>query len=438
MRRWRRAPLALVVVGVGLLVAPVATGAQESGGSDISGFNLDADANGLGVTFGDPLGQPYPTAAGQVPQAQTRLSGAAGYALASLAWPGPLAANAGDLANVVLPLCVPDGDGVCSPAPGDLPPGAQQSVNSPIRAEARSAGPNEVTSPGMSARAFPDEARAEAEVQEASTPGAFSVAAVNTTARSALEEGQAVSTGLSTVSGIKVGPSIAIESVTTEARVSTNGEDLEAGGRTVVKGLTINGQQASVDEHGFHVGEQDSDNPLGEVEAGFNEGFAEGGFEMFVTRPVERREDGVVSYRSGALVIAWAIPDSGGQLLTLSIGGASAIAQAAPGFLDQLDEPPALDSEPPPLVLGESTGSFEGLPAPASDVAAPLQQVAGPDGAPLAALPVQPASFFDGISAASVVLALAGAALLSSGLRRVGVAAVDRVPTACPLEGRPR
>jgi hypothetical protein len=442
--RTARAGIALVVLGLALLLAPVATGAQETGGTGITGFNLDADASGVGVTFGDPKGQPYPTAAGLVPAAQTTLGDAGGHALASLAWPGPLAANVGNLSNVVLPLCIPDGDGVCSPGPGDLPPGTQQLANYPVRAEARSAGPNEVTSPGMSARALGREARAEAEVLEASSPGAFVVNSLNATARSALEEGTALATGKSTITGITVGGSITIESVTTEARASTDGQDIVTGGRTVVQGLVIDGEPATVDENGLHLGGEDSDNPLAEPEAGINEGFKDAGIEIFLTRPVERREGDVVSYRSGSLVIVWNTPltppeSEVVQVLVVTIGGATATAQAAPGFLESLDEDLALGDDLAPLVLGDSTGGLEVLPAPvASDAAAPLAQVAGPDGAPLAAFEVEPASFFTGISPASVVLALVGALLLASGLRRVGAAAVERVPTTCPLEGRPR
>src|SRR5688572_10406132 len=110
MRR-RRAGAAIAAAGLVLLATPVAVWAQAE---QFTGFyNLTAEASGMAVIFGNPETQPYPTAAGQVPETQATLSnGPSAYALSSVAWPGPLLANAGSLSNVLFPLCIPDGDGV--------------------------------------------------------------------------------------------------------------------------------------------------------------------------------------------------------------------------------------------------------------------------------------------------------------------------------------
>ena len=52
--------------------------------------------------MGDPSSQPYPVAAGLVPNAVAQLSaGPSGHALATMAWPGPLAGNAGSLVSIL-------------------------------------------------------------------------------------------------------------------------------------------------------------------------------------------------------------------------------------------------------------------------------------------------------------------------------------------------
>jgi hypothetical protein len=425
----------LVAGAVPLLLAPVAASAQE-GGNEPTGFNLLADSSGVTNTFGAPGQAPYPVAAGTVPQSMSSLSaGPSGHALASVAWPGPLAANAGSLAGLILPLCVPDGAGVCSPKPGDLPHGTLALANYPVRAEADSNGPNEVTQPGMRAKALGNEALADAEVQDASSPDAFAFGSAVTKTRNAIESGKAVSTARSRVTGINVGGVVKIDSVTTEARASNDGKDAESGGSTVVEGLEIGGQPATVDERGVHVGEEGSENPLSDPVAQLNEGMKESGIEIFLTRPAQRRDGDTVSYSSGSLVIVWSIPQSGGYVFTMAIGGSTATAQAAPGFLALLDD--NVPSVEVPSGVAGDTGPLAVVPSEGSAVApASLNPVAGPSGQPLVPLDVAPAAFFDGVSAASILLALIGAALLYLGLRRLGDAALDRAPAACPLEGR--
>jgi hypothetical protein len=427
-------------VGLAVLLVVAVSGptrAQE-GGSEPTGFNLLADSSGVSNLFGAPGQAPYPVAAGTVPQSMSTLSaGPSGHALASVAWPGPLAGNAGSLAGLVLPLCVPDGAGVCSPKPGDLPPGALAAANYPVRAEADSNGPNEVTQPGMRAKALGNEARADAEVQDASSPNAFAFGSAVTRTRNAIESGKAVSTARSHVTGISVAGVVTIDSVTTEASASSDGEKPESGGRTVVEGLEIGGQPATVDESGVHVGEEGSENPLSDPVAELNAGMKESGIEMFLTRPAQRNEGDTASYSSGSLVIVWTIPQSGGYVLTMSIGGSNATAQAAPGFLDALDDAvPAVDI---PSGVASDGAPLAVVPAEGTAVTpAALNPVAGPSGQPLVPLDAVPAAFFDGVSAAAVLLALVGAGVLFAGLRRLGGAALDRAPSACPLEGRPR
>src|SRR5207248_10759003 len=101
----RRTGVLLLVAGVVLLATPVMAAAAptDSSSSDqpqIGLYDVTAESTGIGAPMGDPSSQPYPVAAGLVPNALAQLSaGPSGHALATMMWPGPLAGNAGTLAN---------------------------------------------------------------------------------------------------------------------------------------------------------------------------------------------------------------------------------------------------------------------------------------------------------------------------------------------------
>ncbi|MGH2793635.1 MAG: hypothetical protein ACRDKG_04965, partial [Actinomycetota bacterium] len=132
----------LAVAGAGLgLLAPSAA-AQEEPGSGFGTFSLSAGARAVKVIGPDPI------IVGTVPEASVQLrNGPIGYGLASIAWPGALAANAGSLLALLgNPACTPPNPPPPLPPPPEIPncPGIPQPVldnanalNYPIRAEAR-------------------------------------------------------------------------------------------------------------------------------------------------------------------------------------------------------------------------------------------------------------------------------------------------------------
>src|SRR5687767_4798176 len=93
----RRTGALLLVAGVSMIASPVVAAADTSESAPQLGFfDVVAEATGIGGSMGDPGAQPYPVAAGLVPNSVAQLStGPSGRALATMAWPGPLAGNAG-------------------------------------------------------------------------------------------------------------------------------------------------------------------------------------------------------------------------------------------------------------------------------------------------------------------------------------------------------
>src|SRR4051812_20685781 len=174
-----------------LLATPVVAAAQTNDSSPSIGFyDVTAEATGIGASVGDPTSQPYPLAAGLVPNSVAQAgAGPSGHALSSIAWPGPLAGNAGSLANVI---------------GTPLPPEVVSNGNDPVKAEAQSAGGgrDEQTVGPMSAVVDGDTVEAKAAVADFSAPGLVSAARVVTKSRDFTDSGKIVAVAESNLQGV--------------------------------------------------------------------------------------------------------------------------------------------------------------------------------------------------------------------------------------------
>ena len=429
----RRAGVVAVLLGVVFLALPVGVWAQSS--DDVGLFNMSAQAAGMSVQFGDPTSEPYPVAAGTVPETFATLgTGPSGYALSSVMWPGPLLANAGSLAGILLPACAPV-EGACTPKPDSQ---TTSLANYPVRAEAQSpGGRGEQTVGPMSARVEGANAAALATVSDFDSAGIVTSAKTRTHSRSFVDGTQAISIGESTVSGVEIaGGVVKMSSVSSVARVTSNGVSTQVERTMTIEGLEIDGHPATVDEKGVHI-EGEGGDPGSEATAPLNEELlAPFGMEMFLTRPrEERRAGGEAVVHTGSLVVLWKIPDSDGQEVLVTLGGAGAHVQASPGFLaalegglDELSSPPAFGG-PSGTIGAESVRDAGAAPAvPGGDFApqAPNQGIA---------LGAEPISSFEGIAPGWVVVGVLGGILIGFGLRRVQTAGLVPVG-ACDREGK--
>jgi hypothetical protein len=414
-----------------MLVLPIAVWAQSPPSAGL--FNMTAEASGVSMTFGDPTQQPYPVAAGTVPETSTTLgTGPSGYALASVAWPGPLLGNAGSLAGLLLPACAPVA-GVCTPKPDS---DVTNLANYPVRAEARSSGGHDETTVGpMTARVDGPSSDAFATATDFDATGLVSSARTATHSRSYVDGGNAISSGESVVSGIELaGGVVKMSSVRSFAKITSDGERSTIERTMTVQGLEIDGHPASIDEKGVHV-EGEGGDPGSEVTEPLNENLlAPFGMEMFLTRPlVEKRSGGEAAVNTGSLVVLWKLGDSGQQII-LSIGGAGAHVQASPNFLALIDQGGELSAPAPPI--GAPSGTIGGEAAAAAAPGAP----SGADFAPqlpqrsFGTLATEPASDFQGVAPGWVVVAVLGGVLVGFGLRRIQTAGL--VPVGACENGR--
>ena len=411
MKRWPW--LVLGVVGLASLGIGVygTAAAQEGGGTTVLGLDAVAQSDGIGSTFGDPEAQPYPVAAGQIAHTNATVStGPTGYALASTAWPGPLAANAGSLAVL---LGGP-------PEAGD--------VNYGGRAEAFSTGPTDAELPTMRAHAERALAEAMAGGQDLEGQPGAATGDVQTISRSAYEGTtlRAMSSCTASDIGFAEG-AVAIGSVRTEADASTDGTASAAGGRTVVTGMTVGGQPAEVDENGVRFVDPVVA-PVGE------QILANMGMSMFVASPRTAQDEGRASYRAGPLVVLWEPPESG-QLFVYSFCGSEASVSMRTGtaFTSPVTTPTT-----PVTPAGSSGGSTSGSTSGGSTTPAPSAPPATtvPPSPPPPSVEAEPIGFVRDLSIWPYIVGAVCTVAAGFGLRRARDGALAaRAMTVCPLEG---
>jgi hypothetical protein len=433
-RTSRGVAAALTAGGVALLVTSFAAVAFAEGETGVGFFDVTADATGIGVSFGDPASQPYPVAAGFLPNSNAQLSaGPSGQARASILWPGPLLGNAGSLANVI---------------GTPLPPEVVSNANYPIVAQASSGagGSDSDTLGPMTAKVEGGDSRASTSLSDVSAPGVVSAARVITTSRSYLENGRAVSVAESVLEGVDVGGVVKIATVRTVARGVTDGVAATTSQEVTLSGVTVGDQPATIDREGLHVGGGTA--PVGGVLDAAKPAFDGFGMKAFITDPLKQEASGGAALiESGSVVFEWSPPGSG-QFFTVVLGGSSVRVRATPGSEfggvggvdDGLFSPadPATVLPTPGLSpLTESalsvggavdTGATSPSPGPVAGVAAPIQS-----GAPLELA----AAVSDRVPLGWVLVGMVGALLAASGLHRFRDQALAAAVAGsrCPLEG---
>jgi hypothetical protein len=435
--RRRRQAGALVGAGVVLLVTSLAgagASAQEAG-EELGFFDVGADASGIAVSFGDPTSQPYPVAAGLVPNANTTLSaGPSGQARSSVLWPGPLVSNAGSLANVI---------------GTPLPPEVVSNANYPVVAHAAASGggsQEKVLGP-MTAKVDGADSRASTVLSDVSAPDVVTATRVVTTSRSYVEGGKAIAIAETLLEGVQVAGAVDIARIRTVAKGITDGVTATTTQEVTIAGVKVSDQAATLDGKGLHVG--GGTVPITDVLGGAKPAFDGFGMRAFVTDPLKQEATGGAAVLdSGSVIFEWSPPESG-QFFTVVLGGSSVRVSATPGSGVAADTPADAFFAPadPGTVL--PTPSFSPSADPVSSsfddgaLAAPSSGLPAGDGTAAAAAPTQSGASLELASAVSdrvpfgwVLVGMLGALLAGSGLhsfRQQALAAAIAGGT-CPLE----
>lgn len=429
MKRTRRARAGAAMVAAGLLCAGGAVATLQAGpasADELLSFELMAVAHGAQVFI--PTGEGSPAVAeGDVPQAEAHLAaGPIGRGLASIAWPGPTAGNAGSLLSVLAP---------------QAPPQASQ-LNYPVRAESRTGEtPSTKTfdAPGVSLRStsLPTLVESDAHVQSAQS-GLLGLGAVNALARTQTDDAGAHSEATSAAQGISIAGVLKIDSVTSTATATTSGDRGDGEGHTTVSGVTVAGQPASIDENGLHLADQQGV-PIGAVANQVaDQALKAAGITVTATKPSKEVDGGTVTVNAGVVVIGYKT-DQGP--FTVTLGGASATARSSPG-LGAFDDT-ATDLGTGDLGTGDLSGSDFGGGSLGSEpidlgTAGEGSGTAGGSGREVALGAARNAAAGGKpVRGGAVLLGILGAGLLAVGMRRLGDGVLaEQAGTTCTLEGK--
>ena len=435
--RRRRIGGALILTGLLSGAGALATfQATPASAVEFGSFDLHAGARGTTLFNDDASGARQ--AEGTAPETQATLqNGPVGSGLATIAYPGPLAANGGTLLLVLQPGCtatspagLPSGTTPVCP----LPDAAAKAANDPVKAEAREGDPQPTTTftgiPGteLTATALPEKITADATINKsAAQEGTFGPTSAHSLATTTATEGKAQ--GDSNVQDIDLGGVIKIDSVTSQAIASTDGVNAKVSAATVVHGMTVGGQPAYVDEKGFHIGQQGQDtNAVANQIA--QQALSQGGFNVYVSTPQKEVKGATGTVTAGSLIITQK-SDSG--VTGYIFGGSQANVTAAPGSGDLLTDFSDTGSTDSGSVGSGSltgVGSVSPTGPAAGGAGKPATGQVALGGAQNASTSGKP------IKAGSVVLAAIAAVLLAAGMRRLSddVLAERAAATTCSLE----
>lgn len=294
----RKAVRISVVVAVWLPTLVLVSGLAR-GQATFGGYSLGASASGATWVYDNPgLGIPArPAGELHAAFAETDLdSGPSSYGLASLLWPGQVAANVPGFIQQTFEAESGEEFGFEVP-------------NYPVRAEsAFPQGPEESGSEfggaRMSSSAHRQLSNATAHLNSTGFPGVGSIGSVTAFAADSVEGEVAVSEARSTANDISLfGGLIEIDQVVTRAEATSDGVEGKVGGRTVVTGARIQGNEVSIDNNGVHAG-GDSQDPGSSIPTQeVLQALAANGITLSLTDPIDTIEGPVARRSLGGLIV---------------------------------------------------------------------------------------------------------------------------------------
>jgi hypothetical protein len=313
----------MLVTAVAGWVVELPARADTIPGSGFGSFELSASAAGMQSTYSS-AGATSPTAEGEVPDAQAQLqSGPIGQGTASIAWPGPIAANAGTTAVVL-------------GAP--LPPQDAGNLNDPARAQAETGGGtstdtnNDYPGTTMTATASDAAVSSEADVDSAVSPAAGFTTGDVTSSTGIILTGPSGATVTAKSEAQNVGLAgglIDIRSVSSAAKATTDGATSDATGTTVMSGVTVDSVPATIDQDGLHLSSTSSGAGPAAVLAA-DSALQQAGVVVYAGQPITTKSAGAVTYIAGSVVILWT-PSSSAGTFAVTFGGLTVSASATPG-----------------------------------------------------------------------------------------------------------
>ena len=447
------------------------SGGSSSPASNLGGYTLSSTAAGISVNYEQPN---FPIPANPTLEfdlgysTATYDSGPVGSANASALWPGPVVAGGGSQ----LPLLIdPYIQQYAGPLASTIEPLLPNFGNWPIQApSAYPQGPATASNNNgplsMSSSSDQSESTASAAMamvggaanQSALPAGMLTVQGVSSTSQDTIDNlGNAVSEASSAVHGIDIaGGLIHIGEVSSTAGSSSDGNQASLSGTSVVTGMTIAGENVSIDSSGLHASTT-NENLLGSAAPAVGQVLSLAGITIALTTPTDsvngasgqRQLDGLkvtidlstydqdfskllaalpASLTSGLNQLP--IPTPYKQVITLDFGWAQVNAAASPPFTLSLGSTPGESAGSGTVSLGTGTST---LPTGGTGTSTPGTPSGG--SSPVAStLPSATPALFKGIGTGLIILGLALAAIVVALLLGAD-RAVGRLAAAAPCVG---
>ena len=432
------ASIGAVLLAAGLF-GGVAARADDS--TNLSSFDLVTSAAALRWQV-DLKASPIPaehTVDLSMPLSRAELSaGPAGHALASTAWPGDTLAKACSAAPQV-PCYTIDAETFSPQGPSDA-------SNTQIAGAEMTAHSKDLLSTAV-ARYTPQ-----------GGPGA-SFGPMSATSHSEAKTAQAITESTSVLSNIDLGGGVVhIDSITSTAKVVTDGTKATVTGGTIISGATVGGVPVTIDQDGVHVATvSGGGNPVNQVlDAGVAAALQTAGISLSLPGPIKKVADaegdivatGLIASLDDSPLVKLIPPGTGlpadptGKT-TIVLGQAAATASAGGAFGDLTSSVSDAGS-----AAGSGSGSGGGvLGATVGSLDTSGGSALSPSGGALPASTTPtaslngatPASAVGGtpVSIGLVIGVLLLAALGAVGLRRYATAVLEPAPmTTCPLESK--
>ncbi|HZQ85755.1 MAG TPA: hypothetical protein VFA83_12995 [Acidimicrobiales bacterium] len=430
-------------IGAVLLAAGMFGGvaARADDSTNLSSFDLVTSAAALRWQV-DLKASPVPaehTVDLSMPLSRAELSaGPAGHALASTAWPGDTLAKACSAAPQV-PCYTIDAETFSPQGPADA-------SNTQIAGAEMTAHSKDLLSTAV-ARYTPQ-----------GGPG-VSFGPMSATSHSEAKTAQAITESTSVLSNVDLGGGVVhIDSITSTAKVVTDGTKATVTGGTILTGATVGGVPVTIDQDGVHVATVDGGgNPLNQVlDAGVAAALQTAGISLSLPGPIKKVADAegdivatglIASLDDSPLVklipAGTGLPADPTGKTTIVLGQAAATASAAGAFGDLTSSVSDAGS-----AAGSDSGSGGGvLGATVGSLDTSGGSALSPSGGALPAS-TTPTANLNGATRASavggtpvsiglVIGVLLLAALGAVGLRRYATAVLEPAPvTTCALESK--
>ena len=458
------------------------SGSGGGGPAALGGYTLGAVGSGLSIYYEQPnFPVPAtPTLEGNLGYSNSTFNaGPTGEALASVFWPGQVAANGASQLSLLL-------GGYLAPAFGGNPPNLPNPGPWPVQADAKfpqgpdtqknDNGPSTMEASSTSAASTASSALGATGGSSSLPAGMVSAQSVGSTAQSTVDNaGQAVAQATSSVHGVSIiGGLITIGQVTSTASSASDGNQATVQGTSTVAQVTVADQAVTVDSSGVHAsGTAPATVPvLGTVGPTANQILSMAGITMTLTNPTDnvsgpsgtRQLDGLqvvmdlTTFDKNLAALVAMLPSQlasqieqlplplpNQQTITLDFGWVNVNAAASPPYNTSLGSTDLgggggagglssdLGSTSGDLGTGGGTYSTPGTPgSPGSS--GTQGGTPGAGGGATTALATAHAALFKGIGSGLIVLGLLLAGLLAFALLRAD-AAVGALAASPPCVG---